>query len=592
MLVAALEIEVSRKFASLFAVQDVCPAYAAVEPYIEDVVLLADVVSSAFRALEALGKELGSRFFLPYLDPVDGNFVGDFVGDLCVNDLFAAVVAGKGDDRNAPVPLPRDAPVRSLFEHRRDPLPAPLRHKFDLRDLVKALLTEPCVVHRDEPLFGRPEDHRFVASPAVRIAVVDELARLVEKVSRVVEMLDDDRVCLEDMHPADDRYLGVDDPAGVDRSIGLEPVFQAGQIVVGTVSRSRVDAAGTCISCDVIGVNDHRIAVHKGVSRLHPLEAFCVKFAEIDRIFGFYGLDETVAEIGRDDKDFAVVFYCRVLEFRMKRDRQICRKSPRSRRPDHEVDLLALKLGKLVDKRELYVDRRRIVHVVLDLSLGQSRFAACAPVNRLFRLEKRAGLDDLCELMCYRPLVFRVKRDVRIVPVCKNTEPFELLALCVYRCHRELFALLEEVALRHLLALGAELFSRLQLDRETVAVPAGSELGEVSRHILELDDEILQRLVEDVAVVKAAVCIGRPVVKHERGFISILLNDFKVNAYFIPFFEKLDLLDRQIGLHREIGLRKIECFAVIHLHLHKKKRGMLVLKCLKSSRRAASIYPN
>src|SRR5947199_405186 len=102
-------------------------------------------------------------------------------------------------DRHAPEALARDAPVGAILDHQRDPLLAPLRVPLNVMNLLQGLLTKALVVHRDEPLLGRAEDHRVLAAPAVRVRVRDRLAR--EEDAAVAQQLDDLRVRFEDLKP-------------------------------------------------------------------------------------------------------------------------------------------------------------------------------------------------------------------------------------------------------------------------------------------------------------------------------------------------------------------------------------------------------
>ena len=405
--------------------------------------------------------------------------------------------------------------------------------------------------------------------------MIDHFARFVEKVSCVVKIFRDDGVCLENVHSADNGNVLVDDSAAVDRSIRLKAVFETGYVVVCTVSRSCVNAARTCIGGDVVGVNDYRFAVDEGVFSLHSLKSHRVEFSDDFGIFSSYSLDERIFENACDDEDFTVVFDCRVFEFGVERNSKVSRESPRSRCPDNEVHLLALKLLQFVNEREFDIYRRRLMVVVFDLGFSKRRFAARAPVNGLFRLEKCARLCNFRELMSDAAFIFRIERDIRMIPVCKDADAFEAFALDVHPVHRELLALFQKLAFRHLFALRAQLFSRFEFNRKTVAVPARNERSIFPSHIFEFYDKILESFIENMAVVEISVCIRRSVVKNERRFSVVLLQNLGIDLVFLPFFQNFDLFYRKIRLHREIGLRQIERFAVIHnkqllLNKHKK----------------------
>ena len=76
-------------------------------------------------------------------------------------------------NRRTPRALARDAPLGMGFDHLRLPRFAPLGRIRDGVDGVDAALAQQVLIHRDEPLRGRAEDHRIVAAPAVRIRMFE-----------------------------------------------------------------------------------------------------------------------------------------------------------------------------------------------------------------------------------------------------------------------------------------------------------------------------------------------------------------------------------------------------------------------------------
>src|SRR5690606_14284729 len=72
------------------------------------------------------------------------------------------------------------------------------------------------------------------------------------------------------------------------------------------------------------------------------------------------------------------------------------------------------------------------------------------------------------------------------------------------------------------------------------------------------DDEILEDLVEHVAVVDAAVGVGRPVVQHVARRALAERLDLPVEIHRLPLGEELRLAARQVAAHRERGPREVE----------------------------------
>src|SRR3954452_15677358 len=95
------------------------------------------------------------------------------VEDPAICDGFAAAVAIERDDWYAPDALTRDAPVGTVRDHVVDSILAPCREPLHFADGIEGTLAEVVPVHADEPLLGCPEDRGLVASPAVRVRVID-----------------------------------------------------------------------------------------------------------------------------------------------------------------------------------------------------------------------------------------------------------------------------------------------------------------------------------------------------------------------------------------------------------------------------------
>src|ERR1700734_3630664 len=77
--------------------------------------------------------------------------------------LFFAFGAVQNYQWHAPIPLPRDAPIRTLRDHRVNPVGAPLGSPFyfwNFRKRARADRTRGSLsVQIDEPLFGGAENH-------------------------------------------------------------------------------------------------------------------------------------------------------------------------------------------------------------------------------------------------------------------------------------------------------------------------------------------------------------------------------------------------------------------------------------------------
>ena len=149
----------------------------------------------------------GKQFFRGMLVPGVGAFFFEPFHDVAQRrEIFqplAARVAIKNDDRHAPETLPRDAPVRPLLDHFVNAFFAPRGHPFHRWDFVKRSWRNVSaravrgLIHLDEPLLGGAENHRIVAAPAVRIAVL--VSVLAEQRAAIAQQFHDDGIRLEDV---------------------------------------------------------------------------------------------------------------------------------------------------------------------------------------------------------------------------------------------------------------------------------------------------------------------------------------------------------------------------------------------------------
>src|SRR5262249_5197742 len=123
------------------------------------------------------------------------------IKDLAVRDGFVALLAKEYGDGNAPSPLARYAPIRTRRDHVGDALFAPSGLPSHGLDRFNGAIAQSAVgvtraIHANEPLLSGSEDCRAVATPAMRIAVVDLALR--EQRTRFFHDADRDRVAFPD----------------------------------------------------------------------------------------------------------------------------------------------------------------------------------------------------------------------------------------------------------------------------------------------------------------------------------------------------------------------------------------------------------
>src|SRR4030095_12376138 len=105
----------------------------------------------------------------------------------------------------------------------------------------------------------------------------------------------------------------------------------------------------------------------------------------------------------------------------------------------------------------------------------------------------------------------------------------------------------------HRFSLRAGLAIALQLDRQAVAVPDGNVRRVEAKHVVRLDDEVLENLVERVTHVDLAVCVRRTVVQQVlRGALAGRAN-LAIEVHRVPAGHGFRLGCLQVRLHREGG---------------------------------------
>src|SRR5262245_45413802 len=124
MLVAAFEVQVgARQLGALLHHR--LPADARVEPHVEDVGLAPEGAAATLRAAEAGRDELFDRALEPGVGTLAREDCGDVLAERLADVLLPAPFAENGDDRDAPVALAGEAPVRPRGDHVVDPVAAP-----------------------------------------------------------------------------------------------------------------------------------------------------------------------------------------------------------------------------------------------------------------------------------------------------------------------------------------------------------------------------------------------------------------------------------------------------------------------------------
>src|SRR5574341_431594 len=122
------------------------------------------------------------------------------------------------------------------------------------------------LIHRNEPLFGRPEDDGFFAPPAVGVGVSERA--FLEQPTSLLQQSDDRRVRLKHIGSRKRPGLGGKSAALIDRSINIQSVLQPDLIVILSVSRSGVDTASALLKGNVLPKDNGRRLIEPRMTEL------------------------------------------------------------------------------------------------------------------------------------------------------------------------------------------------------------------------------------------------------------------------------------------------------------------------------------
>ena len=250
MLVAAFKVEIGWCLELFSLLHDRCMRNTGVEPDIENVHFLTEIIMAATWADGAVRQELFGFFFVPDVAARLFEKVGDMVHDLAIGQSFIAFAAIEDRDRYTPAALTADTPVGTVFDHVVDAVASPVRNPLHIVDVLECFLAELIGFHGDEPLLCSPENDRFLAAPTVGVAV----RKLVfaEQRANFCQLGADLRIDGRNFLPAKELKVLTVTTVVVNRVVDFESVTQAGQVVIMTMPGGGVYASGSCFEGDVV----------------------------------------------------------------------------------------------------------------------------------------------------------------------------------------------------------------------------------------------------------------------------------------------------------------------------------------------------
>ncbi len=126
-------------------------------------------------------------------------------------------------------------------------------------------------------------------------------------------------------------------------------------------------------------------------------------------------------------------FISAICNFRIEGDRKACRNRPRRGRPDKNAGAIhpTTRLGLGTTDGISNVCRRDLEVFVFDLGLSQGCLFDSAPHDRLLFTIKPSIHKQLMQLADYATLRIEIGRLILVIPIGRDTQRFELLALLI-----------------------------------------------------------------------------------------------------------------------------------------------------------------
>ena len=214
---------------------------------------------------------------------------------------------------------------------------------------------------------------------------------------------------------------------------------------------------------------------------------------------------------------------------------------------------------------KLHIHALADVVLIFDFGLRQRRAAGDTPIHRLLAAINKPLLDDVRKQPQLIRLVLLGQSQIRIIPVPEHAQAFELRPLDI-----DVFARIRVARRADGGGIGGRiarlphLLSDLEFDRQPMAVPPRHVGRPEAAQRLVLDDDVLENLVQGIADVHIAIGEGRSVVQNILLRAGALGLNGSVKPGGLPLFQPGRFPRDEVRLHREIGLRQVQCVLVVH----------------------------
>ena len=145
-------------------------------------------------------------------------------------------------------------------------------------------------------------------------------------------------------------------------------------------------------------------------------------------------------------------------------------------------------------------------------------------------------------------------------PISEHAEPPKLTSLNI-----DVFAGVRLGSFAHLERRKSfGFFNDLELDRQSMTIPTGDVGCSETGHRPALHDQVLQYLVERRAHVDVAIGKRGTIVQNEKRIVFSRFLNLLVDFLSVPAGQNFRFPTGQVGLHRELRLRQIQCLFVVH----------------------------
>ena len=299
--------------------------------------------------------------------------------------------------------------------------------------------------------------------------------------------------------------------------------------VVHTVSGSGVNAAGTAVQCNMIAEDQDGLAVQERMSTLHILQLAALDSTDdlifLDAGFLHYIGSQLLGNYIVLSLAFPVCLEQCIVKVGSQADGNVCRQGPGGRSPDHHIGLArhsahGEQLTLVVGYFKLDINRIAGIIGILNFSLSQGSAAVRAPVYRLQALVDVTLLCHLAEDLHLTGFKLRTEGQIRVVKIAQNTQTLELGALVVHIVKSKILAVLTQFQRRNI-RCNADLLQSLELNGQSVGIPARDIGGLITGHILGADDHILEHLVQSGTQMDITVGVRRAVMQNISGLALI-----------------------------------------------------------------------